>query len=148
MSPGLLAELSQANGAEGDHAGAPPVEFNSDAIVASLYYDDHRQSVCSNGEHRLMLAVLKTAIYDYLQGCARQTSVARQRSAEVSAWINKKSPASGVFAFEEVCESLGIDPDRLRTRLSSLANQSMVLRLRSSSPVRPAKQRLRTARQM
>jgi hypothetical protein len=53
-----------------------------------------------------------------------------------------------VFAFEEVCESLGIDPDRLRTRLSSLANQSMVLRLRSSSPVRTPNQRLRTARQM
>ena len=148
MSPGLIAEPWQANGAEGDHAGAPPAEFSSDAIVARLYYDDRRPSVCSDGEHRLMLAVLKTAICDYLQGCDRQTSAGRQRSAEVSAWINKKSPASGVFAFEEVCESLGIDPDRLRTRLSSLANQSMVLRLRLSSPVRTANQRLRTARQL
>lgn len=148
MSSGLIGESSQANGAEGGHAGAPPAEFSSDAIVARLYYDDRRPSVCSDGEHRLMLAVLKTAICDYLQGCDRQTSVGRQRSVEVSAWIKKKSPASGVFAFEEVCESLGIDPDRLRTRLSSLANQSMVLRLRSSSPVRTANQRLRTARQM
>jgi hypothetical protein len=148
MSPGLIAEPWQANGAEGEHTGAPQAEFSSDAIAPRLYYDNRRPSICSNGEHRLMLAVLKTAICDFLQGCDRQTAVGRQRSAEVSAWINKKSPASGVFDFEEVCESLGIDPDRLRTRLSSLANQSMVLRLRSSSPFRTASQRLRTARQI
>jgi hypothetical protein len=143
MSPGLTADPSWRNGAHGHHSSAPTAGLSPDAIVGRLYYDDRRPSVCSDGEHRLMLAVLKTAISDYLQGSDRQTSVGRQLSAEVSDWINSKSPASGVFAFEEVCESLGIDPDRLRKRLS--ANQSMVLRLRSS-PVRPANQRLRRAR--
>ena len=63
----------------------------------------------------------------------------RRPSDEVGACMTKKSRASGVFVFEEVCESLGIDPDRLRERLSWLANQSMVLRLRSS-PVGSADQ--------
>jgi hypothetical protein len=147
MNPGLTADPSWRNAAADHHSSAPSACLSPDAIVGRLYYDDRRPSVCSDGEHRLMLAVLKTAISDYLQGSDRQTSVGRQLSAEVSAWINSKSSASGVFAFEEVCESLGIDPDRLRKRLSSLANQSMVLRLRSS-PVRPANQRLRSAQQV
>ncbi len=147
MNLGLIADSSQPNGAEARPSAASLAEFSSDAIVARKYYDVRHPSVCSDGEHRLMLAVLKTAICDYLQGFDSQTREGRQRSAEVSAWISKKSPASGVFAFEEICESLGIDPDRLRQRLSSLANQSMVLRLRSS-PVRPANQPLRTARQV
>jgi hypothetical protein len=98
----------------------------------------------SDGEHRLMLAVLKTAIRDYLPSSDPQTRAGRRLSDEVGAWMSRKSPASGVFAYDEVCESLGIDPDRLRRRLSSLANQSMVLRLRSQ-PVRPAYQLLRAA---
>jgi len=93
----------------------------------------------SDGEHRLMLAVLKTAIYDYLQGSDSQTREGHRLSVEVGAWMSEKSTAAGAFAYEEVCESLGIDPDRLRERLSWLANQSMVLRLRSS-PVGSADQ--------
>ena len=93
----------------------------------------------SDGEQRLMLAVLKTAISDYLQGSDSQTREGHRLSSEVGAWMDEKSTAAGAFAYEEVCESLGIDPDRLRQRLSWLANQSMVLRLRSA-PVRPADQ--------
>jgi len=93
----------------------------------------------SDGEQRLMLAVLKTAISDYLQGSDSQTREGRRLSGEVGDWMSKKSTAAGVFAYQEVCESLGIDPDRLRQRLSWLADQSMILRLRSS-PVRPADQ--------
>jgi hypothetical protein len=93
----------------------------------------------SEGEHRLMLAVLKTAISDYLQGSDSQTREGHRLSVEVGSWMSEKSTAAGVFAYDEVCESLGIDPDRLRQRLSWLANQSTALRLRSA-PVGPADQ--------
>jgi hypothetical protein len=93
----------------------------------------------SEGERLLMLAVLKTAICDYLQGSDSHTREGRRLSVEVGAWMSEKSTPVGVFAYQEICESLGIDPDRLRRRLSSLANQSMVRQLRSS-PVRPADQ--------
>jgi hypothetical protein len=144
MSPGLTADPSRANGTESRTSAAPFAEFSSDAIVARKYYDVRHPSVCSEGEKRLTLSVLKAAISDFLQDCDRQTPVGRRPSDEVGACMTKKSRASGVFVFEEVCESLGIDPDRLRQRLSSLASQSTVLRPRSS-PVRPANQRLRAA---
>jgi hypothetical protein len=121
-------------------------ELSPDAMIVKQYDNACLQDLRSEGERRLMLAVLKTAISDYLQGSESQTREARRLSDEAGAWINNKSPASGVFAYEEVCESLGIDPNRLRQRLVWLANQSMDVRPRSL-PVRPADQMLRTARQ-
>jgi hypothetical protein len=122
----------QANGAE----------VRQSAIVAGHYHDARNRSAFADGERRLLLAVLKTAISDYLQGSELQTGEGRRRYFEVGDWISRKSPASGVFAYQEVCESLGIDPDRLRKRLSWLASQSTVPRLRSL-PVLPAGQLLR-----
>ena len=119
----------QANGAE----------VRQSAIVAGHYFDARNRSVFADGEHRLMLAVLKTAICDYLQGSDSQTREGRRLSVEVGAWMSEKSTAAGVFAYAEVCESLGIEPGRLRQRLSLLASQSMVLQLRSS-PIHPANQ--------
>lgn len=144
MSTELGAQPSQANGAEGRQPVVAFAEFSSDAIVARKYYNVRHPSLFSDGEHRLMLAVLKTAICDYLQGSDSQTREGRKLSGEVGAWMSEKSTAAGVFAYEEVCESLGIDPNRLRQRLSLLANQSMVLRLRSS-PVLPVDQLRRAA---
>jgi hypothetical protein len=120
-------------------------EFSFDTMVVKQYYDACRPSVRSEGEHRLMLAVLKTAICDYLQDSESQTRETRRLSDEAGAWISRKSPTSGVFAYEEVCESLGIEPGRLRKRLALMANRSMDARLQSL-PVRPADQMLRAAR--
>jgi hypothetical protein len=142
MSSALRPGPSGKNGAEAHQAAVSFGEIGSDAIVASQFYDTRRRSVCSDGEHRLMLAVLTTAISDYLRarGCH-----GRGRSDEVGAWINNKSPACGVFAYEEICESLGIDPDRLREQLRSLESRSVVLRLRSQ-PVLPASRAPRDVR--
>src|ERR1700685_2794447 len=118
------------------------LELNSNAMLVKPY-DTCAPDARSEGEHRLMLAVLKTAIADYLQGSETQTREARRLSDEAGAWISKKSLASGVFAYEEVCESLGIDANRLRKRLARLCNQAMNARLRSL-PVSPADQMLRT----
>jgi hypothetical protein len=139
MNPAFRAGPSQLNGAEVRPSAGPFAELGFDAIAPSQYYDARHPSVSSDGERRLMLAVLKTAISDYLQGSDPRTRESRRRSDEVGAWIGDRSTASGVFAYEEVCESLGIDADRLRKRLSSLESRSVVLRLRSL-PVRPANQ--------
>jgi hypothetical protein len=139
MNPALRAGPSQLNGAEVRPSAGPFAELGFDAIAPSQYYDTRHQSVCSDGEHRLTLAVLKTAISDFLGTSDPQTGEGRRRSDEVGAWINSRSTASGVFAYEEVCASLGIDADCLRKRLLSLQSRSVVLRLRSL-PVRPANQ--------
>ena len=134
-SSALIRGSSEYRQSAGSYA-----ELGSNEIVSSQYYDARHPSVCSDGEHRLMLAVLKTAISDYLQ-----EGQARSRSAEAGAWINSKSQASGVFAYDEVCESLGISPDRLRQGLRSLKSRSIVPRLRLQ-PVLPTNRPSRATR--
>lgn len=137
---------SRENGAEVGQWAASFAEFGPDAIVPSQYYDARHPGVCSDGEHRLMLAVLKTAISDYLCATGPQNRQGRRRSDEVDAWIGNQCPASGVFAFEEVCESLGIDPDRLRKWLWSLKGRAVVPRMRSQLVLLPANRPTHAAR--
>jgi hypothetical protein len=121
--------------------------FGSGDVVPSQYCDSVRRSVCLDGEHRLMLAVLETAIFDYLQASASRNHDERRRAAEVSAWIDGRYRSTGIFAYEEVCENLGIDPNRLRKGLVELRQRSVVRRLRLERsrtvyrPLSPARRR-------
>ena len=74
--------------------------------------------LCS--EQRLMLAVLVDAI-NILQGWNRLGSVRKRRAfAEASQWIITRG-THHPFAFDSVCDALGIDPSMLRGRLNGLA---------------------------
>jgi hypothetical protein len=120
-------------------------EIGSDAFLPSQYYGERRASVCSEGERRLLLAVLRTAITDYLRAADSQTRLGRRQCSEVGAWFSNKSPAPTILAYEDICESLGIDPDRLRRWLWSRGSHSTVPRLRSQ-PVFAANRPARAAR--
>jgi len=77
--------------------------------------------LCS--EQRLMLAVLVDAI-NILQGWNRLGSVRKRRAfAEASQWIITRG-THHPFAFDSVCDALGIDPAMLRGRLNGLAIHS------------------------
>jgi hypothetical protein len=66
------------------------------------------------GERRLMLAVLEDAIRTLL--LAKRTAVSRKRLLREIAWFESRSQ-SEPFAFETICDVLGIDPGYLRGRL-------------------------------
>jgi hypothetical protein len=68
------------------------------------------------GERRLMLAVLEDAIRTLL--LARRTAIPRKRLLRELAWLESTSHAEP-FAFESICDVLGIDPGWLRGRLVS-----------------------------
>jgi len=65
-------------------------------------------------ERRLMLAVLEDAIRTLL--LARRTAVPRKRLLRELAWVESTSQAEP-FAFESICDVLGLDPGYLRQRL-------------------------------
>jgi hypothetical protein len=65
-------------------------------------------------ERRLMLAVLQDAIRTLL--LARRTAVPRKRLLRELAWVESTSQAEP-FAFESICDALGLDPGYLRQRL-------------------------------
>jgi len=75
-----------------------------------------RNDWCSHCAKRLMLAVLVDALR-CLQRCAGGRTVIQRRTlAEVEEWIAERE-ARGTFAFESVCDTLGINPDFLRDGL-------------------------------
>ncbi len=86
----------------------------SDAPTPSQYFEGvHRDNPATQAIKRLMSAVLEDALR-CLQTCAdARTHVRRRMFFEAQAWISDRT-ARGPFAFEAVCEALGIEPNRLR----------------------------------
>lgn len=66
------------------------------------------------GERRLMLAVLEDAIRTVL--LAQRSGVSRKRLLRELAWL-RSSNVSEPFAFESICDVLGLDASYLRSRL-------------------------------
>ena len=77
--------------------------------VAGMRYE-------ASGERRLMLAVLEDAIRTLL--LARRTALPRKRLVSELAWLESRSRAEP-FAFESICDVLGIDAGWLRGRLAT-----------------------------
>lgn len=71
-------------------------------------------------ERALMQAMLQDAVLCLLHEAAPM-SERPQLAAEARAWIQSRS-RDWVFAFESVCEALGIEPDYARRRLLALAD--------------------------
>lgn len=89
-----------------------------DILLPEQYNELRRRRHELQGEIKLMFAVLEDAIHCYLKlNC--MTAQSRRRRIllyEVREWINSKN-SKGLFAYETLCEVLGVDAGRLRTVL-------------------------------
>jgi len=107
-----------------DRPGGPMSEDSAyseliapDIMTPAQWYAGVRDDPRFQGTKRLMSAVLVDAL-QCLQNCTGSHSVIkRRRLAEVEAWIADRE-AQGPFAFDAVCEALGINPDYLRHGLN------------------------------
>ena len=70
----------------------------------------------ASGERRLMLAVLQDAIRTLL--LAKRTGVPRKRLLREIEWLQSPDH-SEPFAFESICDVLGLDSSYVRSRLLS-----------------------------
>ena len=88
-----------------------PSQYNS--LVRGKRYET------SEAEKGLLQAVLEDAIRTYLSDRNANTGPRRVRFAETKRWFEDSvdDGARGPFAYESVCDALGIDPDLLRMRL-------------------------------
>ncbi len=101
--------------------GADPLPsfLQSDCLLPSQYNALVRKSKVQAGESRLLLAVLKDALRTYLKTMDRRTVRARRDFQEVCQWFYAENQ-EGLFAYEHLCEALGIHPGPLRRWLRSL----------------------------
>ncbi len=94
--------------------------FASDALLPPQM--DGRYSSKIEPEKRLLLAVLEQAFLD-LRGRGWHhincPGSRRRFRADAEAWFFG-APGDGIFAFENICDALGFDPDWIRKRLYAL----------------------------
>lgn len=96
------------------------------SLLPSQYFEHVRRRKLLNGEYRLLLAVLEDAIRSYLSNLGARRGEERAILAEVRVWFFARgnSGKQGLFAFESICELLGIEPDIVRKRLAGTARPS------------------------
>ena len=78
----------------------------------------------ASGEKRLMTAVLDKILADairlYLKYAQSPTVGGRREFRETADWVESRD-RSQLYGFQSICETLGIDAERLRARLRVLA---------------------------
>jgi hypothetical protein len=112
--------------------------FVPDIVTPEQFYDSRRDDSGSTPVKRLMMAVLEDALRCF-QNNADATGGSRSRLfAEAEQWLCNDQ-GTGLFSFETVCETLGIQPHFLRSGLREWRQQQLAghanRRLARRSPV-------------
>lgn len=81
----------------------------------------YRRAEAAAGERRLLLAVLEDGVRTLLKYAHAEHGRARTLRREAVTWI-RTDARDDVFAFERICEALGIDAGRLRARILARAD--------------------------
>jgi len=113
-----------------------------DILTPGQYYEGaHQDDPETQGIKRLMLAVLTDAVRCFQIYCRAESRFGRQIFYEAEGWIWDRN-SEGPFTFEAICETLQIEPERLRKGLRewrvhrSCEINSSSLRLPRRAPVR------------
>ena len=106
--------------------------FSPDILLPEQYNELRRRRHELRGELKLMFAVLEDAIHCYLNYMNARTRQRRILFYEVREWMNSKN-SKGLFAYDTLCEALGIDAGRLRKTLEQHGVKSRADGLRRAS---------------
>src|SRR5213594_1875605 len=94
-----------------------------DGEVCVRYEAVYRRAEPACGERRLLLAVLEDGIRTFLKNARATHGRAFNLRREALTWLTTDD-RSDVFAFENICEALGIDAGRLRQRVFGEASDA------------------------
>lgn len=87
-----------------------------DAILPTQFFQSLRTKGRSDGERRLMIAVLEDAVNCFMKQLHATDPKGRQLFQDAEAWIAAED-RTWFFSFANVCETLELDPEYLREGL-------------------------------
>ena len=90
--------------------------FQPDTLLPDQYLDTFRRKLHLEPEKKLMLAVLEDAIACYQKYLFARDAKGKALFQEAKEWV-EETGGGNVFAFDSVCETLGLNPDYLRRGL-------------------------------
>ena len=91
--------------------------FEPDALLPAQFYAAFRGGSAVRGEKRLMLAVLQDALDCYQKYALAKDGPGKQLFSEADSWISCED-RDWYFSFENICETLEINPQYLRGGVS------------------------------
>lgn len=97
--------------------------FAPDTLLPGQYFDRIRRGKDLTGEQRLMIAVLDSAVDDFLKHVAARDRLRQGLFAEAERWI-ESTDRSCLYAFETICDYLGLDVDYVRRGLRERREQA------------------------
>ncbi len=92
--------------------------FEPDALLPAQFYAAFRGGSGVRGEKRLMLAVLEDALDCFQKYAAARDGHGQALFEEANTWICS-SDRGWFFSYENICETLEINPEYLRRGLDS-----------------------------
>jgi hypothetical protein len=90
--------------------------FQPDILLPSQYFATTRRRYPFEPERRLMMAVLQDAVDCFQRYAAASHPAGQALFQEAEEWIWEEKN-NRLFAFKNICEVLGFDPEYLRTGL-------------------------------
>ena len=90
--------------------------FAPDIVLPEQFFEGARRDSYISGEKALMLAVLEDGIRCFQEHLTNPRSNPRLLSKQAEDWI-RAVDYEWPFSFNNVCETLGIDPEALREKL-------------------------------
>jgi len=105
--------------AKRDDVHMDDIGVDSALVMPVQFLDRQFQSVRLQPEKHLQLAVLTDAVATHVQTGTLRTSRDQRLFAEVAEWF-ACDVAAGPFSFVGICDSLGIEPDYVRSGLRRL----------------------------
>jgi len=115
IAGGRAATRDWSIGSTGRGHDALPL-FEPDALLPEQFLAAHRRTAGCEPERLLMLAVLEEAIQSYRATAFARDARSRQTFAEARDWFASED-RTWLFAFESICDVLGIDAAWVRRRL-------------------------------
>jgi hypothetical protein len=100
--------------------------FQPDTLLPEQYLDTFRRKLHLEPEKKLMLAILEDAIACYQKYLFARDSKGKALFEEAEEWV--RGSGGSVFAFDSVCELLGLNPDYLRRGLAEWKRAALAQR--------------------
>jgi hypothetical protein len=101
--------------------------FQPDTLLPDQYLDTFRRKLHLEPEKKLMLAILEDAIACFQKYVFAHDVKGKALFNEAEEWIEELD-GDGIFAFNSVCESLGLTPDYLRRGMAAWKKNALAQR--------------------
>jgi hypothetical protein len=112
--------------------------FGPDIVLPEQFFEGARRDSYISGEKALMLAVLEDGIRCFQEHLRNPRSNPRLLSQQAEQWI-RAVDYDWPFSFNNVCETLGIDPSALRSALLTWKAKRLAEHGPTGSPTPTAK---------